>query len=340
MLTLLSVTIVSSVTLSGRPLLDNPVDARLFVNRAREIAALRTAVDRQFNALVTGERGIGKTSLLRAFAYTCRQEAPMTVVRYVHAAGIRDAGGLFDKAMEATIGSVTATIAAAAPALERIREQSEHGLDVRIVVVVDDVSADAGHALFGTLRDELWALPCQWIVSVQPADRGALQLPPADAFFETVVDVEPLSIDDGAELLNRRQKFSRGASHEMARAAGGNPRNILAIAREVAAEPDRLYDVMSQLSQRDSAIHKLGRPAVMLGAVLGSSGAASASDEALLNELGWTRPRVVQVLAQMEEAGVVRSADVKTAGQGRPRRVYRLATPGEYAAYQAAAARS
>lgn len=53
-------------------------------------------------------------------------------------------------------------------------------------------------------------------------------------------------------------------------------------------------------------------------------GAASASDEGVLDSLGWSRPRMVQVLRQLERAGLVESSTRNGAGAGRPRKVYRL----------------
>ena len=53
-------------------------------------------------------------------------------------------------------------------------------------------------------------------------------------------------------------------------------------------------------------------------------GPVSASDERLLERLGWTRARAAQVLKQLEEAGLVVVTDEAADGPGRPRR---LTTP-------------
>jgi DNA-binding MarR family transcriptional regulator len=76
--------------------------------------------------------------------------------------------------------------------------------------------------------------------------------------------------------------------------------------------------------KREERLAELGRSAFMLMAELESLGPASASDKQLLQRLGWTRSRAVQVFRQLEEAGLVTSETVK-GDSGRPRKVYRPA---------------
>jgi hypothetical protein len=154
-------------------------------------------------------------------------------------------------------------------------------------------------------------------------------MPPAAAFFERAVELPALSESEAAELLDRRQLWPAGWSAQLAHAVGGHPRRLLAAARDLLDQPDELDAALVRLNQRDDAITALGRPATMVAAELASLGAASASDEALLTRLGWTRARASQVLAQLADAGLVRSTEQKQ-GQGRPKRVFRLALPTEY----------
>lgn len=62
--------------MSGRPLLDNPVDNELFVDRESELTALTTAVARRLNCLLVGDAGVGKTTLVRGWMYRARTGRP------------------------------------------------------------------------------------------------------------------------------------------------------------------------------------------------------------------------------------------------------------------------
>ena len=91
------------MTLSGRPLLDTRPDSQLFVDRVEEMSRVRAALNHSLNCLVVGERGSGKTSLLRALMFQSRQDGDHQERRppdlaYVHAAGAGGAAGLLARA--------------------------------------------------------------------------------------------------------------------------------------------------------------------------------------------------------------------------------------------------
>ena len=67
----------------------------------------------------------------------------------------------------------------------------------------------------------------------------------------------------------------------------------------------------------------------MLAQELEALGWASASDERLLVRMGWTRSRVVQVIAELEGEGLVEMREEST-GRGRPRKLYRLKPPADF----------
>jgi hypothetical protein len=327
------------MTMSGRPLLDNPVDAALFVDREAELEELIAAVRMRFNCLVYGEPGSGKTSLLRALVYRARTSQAGMVAAYVRAEGSADGGELLGRVVQELTGSAARTVAEAAAPIEQYRRDviadleragvKVGGDELRIVIVLDDVPAQAGHDLFGRWRDELWELGCEWVVAARGSERVGLSLPPADAFFERQLELDALPAAAAVEMLGLRHEFPAGWARRIVDTVGGNPRRVLDAARGVVEDGMSLDRLVDAVGRRDTAIHQLGRPAAMLAAELDALGAASASDRALLDKLGWTRPRVVQVLAQLEDAGLVTSAAVR-AGPGRPRKVYRLMTPAEY----------
>jgi hypothetical protein len=345
------------VTLSGRPLLDNRVDAELFVDREQELVLLFSALEHSFNTLVTGDAGSGKTSLLRALMYQARHEGKAGgpigdySVRYVRAEGVSDGGELVVRIAQEVLGAdygpsrdaIARTLTALRDAREREMAQTHErwreagesiaGSRFASVIVVDDVNAAAGQALFGRLRDELWELGYIWVVAARNSERGGLLLPPADAFFEREVQVGPLTGAAAAELVTKRTGSHSGSwPEDVAKAVGGNPRRILAAARDLIDQRGSFDSILDAITRRDTAIQAMGRSESMLAAELDALGAASASDEALLSRLGWTRARAVQVLGTLEAAGLVRSEDVRS-GQGRPRKVFRLTPPADYVEY-------
>jgi len=331
--------------ITGRPLLDNRADAALFTGRAAELGMLGSALEHEFNCLVTGDAGIGKTSLLRALMYRSRTEAGgpagMTkhAMTYVRAEGITSGGQLLDRVARAVLGEhYTPTVADDAEAAlrqlaggrMRDEEAGHPGAPRPSVIILDDVTAGAGREVFGLARDELWRLGYVWVVAARSAERGGLLAPPADAFFERVIPMSALTCGEASELIAKRLGEVPGPWAAAAgRVVGGNPRRLLDVARDVVQGTVPAECVLESIADRDTAIATLGRPEAMLAAELGALGAAAASDEALLSRLGWTRSRAVQVFTRLEAAGLVLAEDVR-AGQGRPRKVFRLVPPAEF----------
>lgn len=330
--------------MTGRPLLDNRADAALFTGRESELDMFDSALEHKFNCLVTGDAGMGKTSLLRAMMYRARTQidglgvARKDAMTYVRAEGITSGGELLGRIARGVLGEhySPALLSDADATLRQLAGMREHddraartGSRRSLVIIVDDVTASAGHEVFGLLRDELWELGYVWVVAARSAERGGLLVPPADAFFERVITMSALSSGEATELITKRLGEVPGAwAAEAGSVVGGNPRRLLDVAREVIAGKVPAECVLGSIADRDAAIAKLGRPEAMLAAELDALGAAAASDDALLSRLGWTRSRAVQVFTHLEEAGLVLAEDVRS-GQGRPRKVFRLIPPAK-----------
>jgi DNA-binding MarR family transcriptional regulator len=337
-------------------LLDNRADAELFVGREAELRALSAAAAAGLNTLVVGAPGIGKTSLLRAWGYRSRsrpgrsKRTASSEVAFVGAEGVTAPAELLRRVAIALASSTNAPTAAPAAAptpapasagdpdalLAWIAERPRAATSV---LLIDDVTAAAGHGLFGRLRDELWGLGYVWVVSVRPSERGGLTLPPADAFFERTLELGPLPAAAVAELVGKRANLvAQRWAQRLAEASDGNPRRVLDTLRGLLDATGRprgsIEAAVTALKRRDDAIAALGRSEVMLAGALDALGAASASDQALLEQLGWTRPRAVQVLTRLEQAGLVRSETARL-GPGRPRKVFRLTSAADYAAAHA-----
>jgi energy-coupling factor transporter ATP-binding protein EcfA2 len=327
--------------LSGRPLLDTKPDQRLFAGREGELERLLTSVERRLNVLLVGERGSGKTTLLRRLAYELRQKFPDDPPAFVEGPLAEDVRGYLSLVrhrlgLSPTADPTPTELLMSPTSLTSRRDSLDDTLALpnlvaslreaapdggRRVVLVDELpSAAIAQTLFGRLRDELWQLPLTWVVGVRPTDAGPLLAPPADAFFDVVVQLAPLSREAQRAILEARAGLQ--GKRMASRIDEGNPRRLLALAREAlegGADPSELVEA---LARRDAEVSKLGRSAGMLMAELESIGPASASDERLLDRLGWTRSRAVQVFRELEDKGLVTSSTVKGAA-GRPRKVYR-----------------
>jgi len=314
--------------LSGRPLLDTRADASLFVDRAAELDRLDRAAVEGLNVLISGPRGIGKTSLLRYQAYGRRITGQQLAV--LDASALTDPAAFLAAAVRAvgaaglpgqeSAADLVATLSRLAPAQGAPR-----------LLAVDGLAPAVAHAVFGQLRDELWRAPLTWLVSCADVDEPAFLRPPADAFFDTTVRLPALSDDDMHDLLRRRatvEELSDAAVTEVVRLAAGVPRRAIDLARHLLLAPgdadgatSSVETVRDRLLDREQIVGRLPTPARMLLAELETVGGASASDERLLTRLGWTRARAAQVFGELERQGLVEATD-EPRPSGRPRRVF------------------
>ena len=336
--------------ISGRPLLDNAADHALFVGRVDALRRIDRALRSGLNCLLIGDPGSGKTSLIRALMYSSQESAHPLPVTYVRANDAQSAADLLAAILAALPpGPVgPSRQATAIELLDALSAQVESAADSGTrVIAVDDVGAAAGSELFGALRDELWQVGVQWLVSTSTAQSASLVRAPADVFFETRIQLGPLGVEEATELLRRRlddpdRAGSRAAGggadqlEDLIRTAVGSgrdtPRRLLEVVRELSAEPavgGLGLTTVTGLRSRTAALERLGRPARMLAQELDALGWAGASDERLLARVGWTRPRVVQVIAELEREGLVQMREENT-GRGRPRKLYRLTPAAEF----------
>lgn len=315
--------------LSGRPLLDTRADAALFVDRRAELDRVDRAAAEGLNVLVSGIRGIGKTSLLRHQAYGWRitgrelavlDASPLTDPAAFLAAAARAVGVASQPAGQVSAADLVANLSrlAAVRAAPRL-------------LAVDGLAPAVAQAVFGQLRDELWRAPLTWLVSCADVDEAAFLRPPADAFFDTTVRLPALSDADMLDLLRRRatvEELSDEAVAEVVSLAAGVPRRAIDLARHLLLAPGNsdggtgaVEAVRDRLLDREQTVERLGTPARMLLAELETVGGASASDEGLLARLGWTRARAAQVFGELERQGLVEATD-QPRTSGRPRRVF------------------
>jgi hypothetical protein len=339
--------------LSTKPLRDTKADAALFVDRTYELGRVQKALDSELNVLVLGPRRGGRTSFLNHLAYSLRTDSNTPQV-YVDGGLVEDAreflsllqfrllGDQRISPSEALARTLQAfgTVVGGEPslALATPRHETEELLSLYVavdaaarrkpgcVVLVDEISsAELAHTIFGRFRDETWGLPLRWIVAGDVEDRGTYLSPPADAFFEVVVELAPLSDEAAEELLGRRDPdgelpptYIRAAIET----GDGNPQRLLAAAKRLLIDEVDIAELAASRDRQAEILSTLGPAARRLFDELQSVGPASASDPDLLKRLDWTRGRAAQVFRQLEKAGLVRGSTQRSATGGPDRRLF------------------
>lgn len=329
--------------LQARPLYDNAADVPLFVTPQAWDGLIR-ALQRGLNVALVGARGTGKTTLLRQVQLSLRNRgervafvdatAAVDTVEIAHR--IRDAllgqpAPIAESARLAarTIAADQAPLAGASRALAAVlREVGD--ADPTTILVDASASAEAIFGLFGRMRDVLWQQEHRWVVAIEEADRATALKPPADAFFDVVVILQPWSINELVELLARRAEANSPWPSDLlmaaATCANGSPREALRVLSDALVhdrDASALFNARGRLLLERAAA--LGRPAGMLMAELLNRGQASPSDADLQVTLGVTRSRLTQMLRQLLASELVTTETERADGPGRPRVVYRPA---------------
>ncbi len=311
-----------------------PADAQLYVQRAHDLSQIETGLSHGFNVILLGERGGGKTTLLNVLS--AQAEATRRKLALVTGGTVSSAADALDRIGRELdpMGNHAASAPAISPgatdpltaAYERLAHVVSHLEWNRPVVLLDHLAAPLGWELFGRLRDELWTLELQWVVTANVDDQARILAPPADAFFEHTVYLTPFSESEIVELLAHRDPggdLGDEVRRTIAARCEGNPSRALTLARGAVLAEDPLTAV-SRGTVVEQVARELGRPAARLADELARNGPAGPSDEDLLRRLGWSRPRAYQVFEQLNEAGHLEISAEHTGRPGRPRNTYRL----------------
>jgi len=328
------------IELRTRPLRATHADMSFCVARDSEMASLTAAVSHGFNVMVLGERGAGKSSLLNLLAAHLEERAGRPVILL--------AGGRFHTAADALWGVARKALtepsinahAPAGAALEAVRQDTPDPLEgayraladtagvlpENTVVLIDGLTPALVHEIFGRLRDEIWTLRLQWVLTGELEDKPILLAPPADAFFDQIVTLAPFSepeIERFFDLRDPDGDLAQDVRQLIATRSDGNPARALLLARHALAAVDPLAEI-----QRGSVVERieqeLGAPAARLADDLARNGPSGPSDPQLRRRLGWSRPRAYQLFQILQKAGWTEMAAEHTGRAGRPANTYRL----------------
>ncbi len=191
-------------------------------------------------------------------------------------------------------------------------------------MLLDPVDSNGLFELFGRLREEVWALPHQWVVEVSSEQSGALRQPPADAFFSALFEVPPFNEQEIEQLLRRGldEDEARIVLQQPKRPLMDYPRDVVRFARSTLG--GTLEGEQIAARRRAAIAASLGGTAHMALAEIEARGApVAAADPAFLERMGWTRPHAARTLAMMEREGLLRGfKDTSDDRPGRPRKLY------------------
>ncbi|MFZ0041167.1 MAG: hypothetical protein WAK93_07670 [Solirubrobacteraceae bacterium] len=337
--------------MTNRPLVQSRSDQRRFVDRSPETREIMRAVAVAQPVLVLGDPGSGRTSLLNHVAWLlAREHEPLDAV-IVGGELARDPsqllgvvvarlqrladpesprGGWIDELRalsrpDGPFGEV-ATPAILMELVDLLGERLRT-LDRRVCLMIDGIAPSVAHGVFGSLRNELWTLEgASWVVTGDAAAGPLYRQPPADAFFELVVELGPLPRTDAAKLVRAHLPGLSASEIEAAVAAGdGNPRRLLRAASDIQAGRPPAEPATGELANAAASVG--GQLARTLVEYLAAHGPASASDARMLNQLGASRQRASQLMHKLESAGLLETLEQHEPGRrGRPARLFALKT--------------
>jgi energy-coupling factor transporter ATP-binding protein EcfA2 len=321
------------------------------VDRSHETDAVIRAVTGAQPVLLLGDRGSGRTSLLNHVAWLLarQEESRQTVIvsgelasnpsqllgvlvarvqRLAEPDGPRGRWIEDLRALSMPDGPF-GEVAQPAIVMELVDLLGERlaALERPLCLMVDGIAPSVAHATFGSLRNELWALPgAAWVVAGDSAAETLYLEPPADAFFERTVKLGPLTDADAAKLLRAHIPELSDPDAEQAIAAGeGNPRKLLRAAADIQAGIAPAAPKTDELEQQAGAL--AGPLAGALVGYLADHGPAAASDKTMLRQIGASRQRASQLMHELEAAGLLETIEQHEPGRrGRPARRFGLRT--------------
>ena len=169
-----------------RPLLVDGIDADLYVPRPDLESLLLEKILAHRNILLVGPSGSGKSTALHKLAVDLRNAGQRAVL--VNAGAGRSASDLLALvANELDLPDLQPDPNLGTPVVSLVRSVRQLAQAPASVILLDDPHhPDSAYELFGRLREELWALPHQWVVAIRAGQSPSLRRPPADAFFPEV----------------------------------------------------------------------------------------------------------------------------------------------------------
>lgn len=308
----------------NRPIYFDAVDSDAYVPRASVERALLDAIEAgERGVLLIGPAGSGRTTTLN---WLERRLTPSRAVARVDAGVLDTPASLLDAirvALAAALGEAAGPLAEPAPGAdsqtEPVRLQAvarSLGAAPAAVVAIDNLThAGTIRAVFGGLRELLWASGHTFVVAARPLDTPVFLTPPADSFFRRRVELAPLTDEELSALLANGEQPGT-AWRRMNGHVGRQPRDVIvALGATPGADAPTASDGVSRLSPALTdlwdQLRTLDRPVTL-------------HDDDFMARVPRSSNTVRRQLNALVEAGLVDKLTDRTGQPGRPALAYQV----------------
>lgn len=225
---------------SSRPIQSYEEDKNYFVSFREEAEKILLAIETYENAIIIGDRGSGKTSLLNHMMYKLMDDPKLicvelsalslsqfdqiTLLRRI-IKELREKSEKFRSKSEKILEGIFSTMDSVQERKERQRrfeeEDDPHVLlkilnvimnnlrksQIKICFLLDDtdkIDSKLVWQTFRNIRDEIWKLKISIILTVLPSQVSEITRPPLDHFFHYWIKISPFNFSSVKELIEQR----------------------------------------------------------------------------------------------------------------------------------------
>lgn len=286
----------------------------------------RKIVPIRFNALLIGD--FTTTNFLKALMdnifdsimnFRTKGEKLWSILEKTMGASNKDYSS-FPIALEGNIryGEKNADFEVLTNRLERI-VHTLRNRKVEIFVLLDDTDKFHPNIVWNTfrgIRDMLWDLRVSFILTSLPDQVSELTRPPLDQFFPYWIKLKPFDEKMTKELLDKRNKYAHtqirlndDTLKQIVTQTRGNPRTILSMMKNIIesgkyGNPITTDDIERLGLPYSFDLSKIKRDTINY---LAANPNVSASDEDFIEKMNLTRNRIVQILHELQEKGLIGS---------------------------------
>ncbi len=334
--------------LNKRPVYSTYSDKDLFVNRTKEIEELMFAIKNNYNSLIVGNNGEGKTSLL----YKIFREFEDSTILFpiiTDMSGINDKYSIVDQLIndllekvsdndsvwdDNELGNIISKYNSNISLryvneeirkfsyvetseshkvkliyLEKILDHLESKTGRKTLFFIDNLSnnPDEFFLTFGTYRDYLWNINCQFCVTCSSLTFGIINKPPLSSFFDRVIKMNPFTQADFEKMFKKRGVIVPKLFQFIKIFNRLSPRFAIEITQNIIFNEISEVEIQKTIEILQGKMQSISDSEKNIFQYVLETASVSASDEDLQKSFNISRSRVVQILKKLEEVGLLDS---------------------------------